>query len=488
MLERKVYTYKEICEIVGWQQYTGGCSKKKQLKELERCCKYHKEGKGKGTKFVIEEIYEQPSKDIRRKVGEFNQLMQYALLDNLWYQEENAEDEEGNKIHSYTKNELLIMMGVISKKSSYMFNHADEYAEYNGFRTLNNDVDTKILDNVTGYIYNSYAVKDLGAMMKSLKDNGIISYSEGYRINTYWDKDKECYATRNATDEEVSIIKEIEDKYKEEYPHNIRARITQAHKEVQDVYGFKYRKSCDIRLFKDNVPLNWLKEEIRIENHTMKVNEMFYAKMKNNIIKEDGNKVMLGFGGKANNFLTTKTSKLYANVTMIVDDYILIKEEEEEAEENVWDVINDIDNNNLEQWCEEEMAKDNEVKEISAYIHQELLGVNHSRYYAIINKRIRPYLESGYTVKEIINCLEWTKDTFNKATHGKEELHALNTILVIIEEECIREIDMKRERDERIERRIELIEIQPQVEQATYKRKTKTVINKRINKLLEDIE
>ena len=65
---------------------------------------------------------------------------------------------------------------------------------------------------------------------------------------------------------------------------------------------------------------------------------------------------------------------------------------------------------------------------------------------------------------------------------------SLNTILLIIDEECIREIDIKRERDERIDRRIELIEIQPQVEQATYKRKTKPVINKRINKLLEDIE
>ena len=221
---------------------------------------------------------------------------------------------------------------------------------------------------------------------------------------------------------------------------------------------------------------------------------MFYAKIKNNIIKEnDGNTVMLGFGGKANKILTTKTSKIYANVTTIVDDYILIKEEEaEEAEEegeNVWDVINDIDNNNnLEQWCEEEMAKDNGVKEISAYIHQELLGVNHSRYYTIINKRIRPYLENGYTVDEIMNSLKWSKRTFDRATDSKEELHALNTILVILEEECIREIDMKRERDERAERRIESIEIQPQVEQATYKKKSKPVINKRLNKLLEDIE
>ena len=495
MLRKEIYTYKEICEIVGWQQYTGGCSKKKQLEELARCCKYHTEGKGKGTKFVIDEIYEQPSVDIKRKakkVGELNQLMQYALLDNLWYKEENAEDEEGNKVHSYAKSELLVMMGVISKQSSYIFAHADEYAKHNGFRTVDDKVDTKTLDNVTGYIYNSYAVKDLGAMLKSLKDNGIITYSEGYRVLTNWNKEKECYSTRKATIEELEIIKEVEDRYKEEYPHNFRARITRAHKEVSEIHGFKYKKACDIRLFKENVPHEWLKEEILMKDHVTKVNEMFYNKMRNNIVKEEeeGNIVTLQYGGKANKILTTKTSKLYEEVTMIVDDYILIKEDEEIKvdEENVWDVLDDIDNNNkIEEWYEEEVAKDNEVKQISAYIHEELLGVNHNEHYNTISKKVRPYLEN-YTVNEIINSLGWFKRTFDIATDGKEELHALNTILRIFEEQCIREIDIKRERDERMERRIELIEVAPQAEQATYKKKSKPVRNKRVSKLLEDVE
>ena len=56
MLEVGEYkNYKAICEAMGWE-ITSGNSKKKQMKELERCCKYHKEG----NKFVIEEIYETP--------------------------------------------------------------------------------------------------------------------------------------------------------------------------------------------------------------------------------------------------------------------------------------------------------------------------------------------------------------------------------------------------------------------------------------------
>ena len=44
MLEKKTYkNYKEICAAMDWK-VTSGESKKSQLKDLERYCKYHKEG------------------------------------------------------------------------------------------------------------------------------------------------------------------------------------------------------------------------------------------------------------------------------------------------------------------------------------------------------------------------------------------------------------------------------------------------------------
>ena len=50
-----VKNYKELCEIMGWM-VASGCSKKSQLKDLERYCKYHKEGQ----KIVIDEVFETP--------------------------------------------------------------------------------------------------------------------------------------------------------------------------------------------------------------------------------------------------------------------------------------------------------------------------------------------------------------------------------------------------------------------------------------------
>ena len=81
MLEVGEYkNYKAICEVMEWEP-VGGNAKKKQLKELERCCKYHKEG----NKFVIDEIYEQPSKNIKRKVRECNNYPQFKVGKDKWH-------------------------------------------------------------------------------------------------------------------------------------------------------------------------------------------------------------------------------------------------------------------------------------------------------------------------------------------------------------------------------------------------------------------
>ena len=56
MLEQKIYkNYKELCGAMGWM-VASGCSKKSQFKDLERYCKYHKEGQ----KIVVDEVFETP--------------------------------------------------------------------------------------------------------------------------------------------------------------------------------------------------------------------------------------------------------------------------------------------------------------------------------------------------------------------------------------------------------------------------------------------
>ena len=64
MLELTTYkNYKELCKAMNWE-VTSSNSKKKQMKELESICKFHKEGQ----KFIIEDIYDKP-KEIINNTG-----------------------------------------------------------------------------------------------------------------------------------------------------------------------------------------------------------------------------------------------------------------------------------------------------------------------------------------------------------------------------------------------------------------------------------
>ena len=52
----KEYTYREICNELGWKVFTGGDSKKAQLKEIESAYRFfHPENK----KIILKTVYEQ---------------------------------------------------------------------------------------------------------------------------------------------------------------------------------------------------------------------------------------------------------------------------------------------------------------------------------------------------------------------------------------------------------------------------------------------
>jgi hypothetical protein len=91
-----IKNYKELCKILNWE-ITGGNSKKLQLKDLKRYCKYHKEG----NKYIIDEIFEEPFpkqenkrnsgykttyKELNIKESEFNNIgIYYIIKDNDIY-------------------------------------------------------------------------------------------------------------------------------------------------------------------------------------------------------------------------------------------------------------------------------------------------------------------------------------------------------------------------------------------------------------------
>lgn len=74
MLElNKEYTYKQICECLGWKEFTGGKSRIAQIKEIERCFKFvhpinkktHKEKKS----YIFTEQYDTPIEPSRKNNG-----------------------------------------------------------------------------------------------------------------------------------------------------------------------------------------------------------------------------------------------------------------------------------------------------------------------------------------------------------------------------------------------------------------------------------
>lgn len=71
--------YKELCNVMDWKT-TGGKSKQLQLKDLERFCKYHKEG----NKFIIDEVFENPllKEENKRNSGNLKTYTQLNISEN----------------------------------------------------------------------------------------------------------------------------------------------------------------------------------------------------------------------------------------------------------------------------------------------------------------------------------------------------------------------------------------------------------------------
>ena len=164
MLELKTYkNYKELCVAMGWK-ITDGSSKKKQLKELESLCEYHKEG----NKFVIDEVYDIPKEieDKRKtRVSELSEHIQFSILYLLSHAEKN------NLIIS--KNKLMILTGLINDQFYSIMDNKEVYSE-------NRNMQKMIVTETLGKAYsctNGYLARALRILEnKFLIDVKIITY------------------------------------------------------------------------------------------------------------------------------------------------------------------------------------------------------------------------------------------------------------------------------------------------------------------------
>ncbi len=189
-LELKKYkNYKELCQAMEWE-VKAGKSKQLQIKDLERYCKYHKQG----NSFFINEIYDEPlpKEDLR---GGNNKI--YAdnvdkLILNMMAEALDAEHD----CTELSTNGIMVCLNIINRNYSISRNNMEKFSNYLQIpiQTLND-------------FYNSTYKKN-----KDMVEAGLNRLENKYLIA--WNKRVKVYTLactyREANDMEIREIKEIE--------------------------------------------------------------------------------------------------------------------------------------------------------------------------------------------------------------------------------------------------------------------------------------
>lgn len=163
----EIVTYKEMCNRLHLEHYTGGDQKKKQLKEIERYLELEKIK----TKYLITDIYTEPKQLEARKPASNAIYVKYIECVLLQY----LSSAPGNQTH-ITKSNLWKLLGITNYRySKYKYNidllkkmyPVMTYFEINNFyqrsRSFINDLVERSLDSL-----------DRRALIKYQKDVYII--------------------------------------------------------------------------------------------------------------------------------------------------------------------------------------------------------------------------------------------------------------------------------------------------------------------------
>lgn len=194
MLELTTYkNYKELCKAMNWE-VTSSNSKKKQMKELESICKFHKEGQ----KFIIENIYNKP-KEIINNTGKssiYEDSFKPLVLNVL-------------SQHYKTKEQTLCITSSMVMKDFAMADEEliDYYNQLDGI-SKRHEENTIAKDGAAIDYISRYRRKTMGrftTVLKQLQTEGYLRYYpksmriKEYNGNYYW-----------ATDEQIEAIMSIE--------------------------------------------------------------------------------------------------------------------------------------------------------------------------------------------------------------------------------------------------------------------------------------
>lgn len=158
--------YKELCEVLGIEPKTGK-SKQLQFKDLERYCKYHKEG----NKIIIDQIYQEVKNKVdNRKLGNNNEqarCVRYLLLNLL-----SSYKIEQDEVIGFSK--ALMLKKLFMTNDNYV---TAKYSRELYAKAL--EVETIAVNECLDYIENS-SISAIRRAIATLKSQSVLGYKYSY--------------------------------------------------------------------------------------------------------------------------------------------------------------------------------------------------------------------------------------------------------------------------------------------------------------------
>lgn len=178
-----IKNYKELCKVIDWKEYRNGSnSYNAQIKELERLCKFHKEG----HKFIIDEVYQE--KQVELSSGKYTNDIQILLLHIL-------STKEDGFIETTIKN-LMNLLDIVND------NYVNCYFDKSKIRDKLK-IEEEYINEVYGML-NSYK-RTIDNSLKALERKRLISLSINKKI---------CYDSPvYKTNDDGSFFKDINGDY-----------------------------------------------------------------------------------------------------------------------------------------------------------------------------------------------------------------------------------------------------------------------------------
>lgn len=203
-VNEKIKNYKVLCEVLEVEPKTSN-SKKAQLKELERYCKYHKEK----TSFIIDEIYSEPLPEVENlKNNKYSMHIEKLIIHMLSMCPINKD----TKTINMSRNGLYLMLHLINQNYTVGRNNINSFSRYLDIPTAT------VFD-----FYNNTSIKmnsTVERTLNKLQRQCLIKWEFRTAVKT-----KKTETIRLATEKEINIILEAERSTLKEFKCNDKQEI-----------------------------------------------------------------------------------------------------------------------------------------------------------------------------------------------------------------------------------------------------------------------